>query len=263
MNWFYANAGKQMGPVTQAEFDQLAREGVIQPATLVWREGMNQWEAWEKVVATLPAPEAKPDSATAASTPAGQVACTECRKLTPAEETMQVGGAIICSACKPIFLQKLREGTHVEPQVHALHYAGFWIRVAAYVIDQVILTLVTLPLSLWFNTRMDRALQPAVLDWGQFFQYLGLSMAWSTAIAVSYGCFFVGRYAATPGKMIVKLKIVTGDGGRVSYLRALARQGGHVVSGMTCLIGYLLPLFDDQKRALHDHICNTRVIYKR
>jgi uncharacterized RDD family membrane protein YckC len=262
MSWFYANAGKQMGPVTRAEFDHLTREGVILPATLVWREGMIQWEPWEKVAATFSsAPEAKTDPTTPATPPAGQIVCTECRRLTPAEETMQVGGAIICSACKPIFVQKLREGAHVEPQV--LHYAGFWIRVAAYVIDQVILTLVTLPLSLWFNTRMDRALQPALLDWGQFFQYLGLSMAWSTVIAVSYGCFFVGRYAATPGKMIVKLKIVTGDGGRVSYLRALARQGGHVVSGMTCLIGYLLPLFDDQKRALHDHICNTRVIYKK
>jgi len=31
---------------------------------------------------------------------------------------------------------------------------------------------------------------------------------------------------------------------------------------MVCYIGYLIVAFDDQKRALHDHICNTRVIYK-
>ena len=31
---------------------------------------------------------------------------------------------------------------------------------------------------------------------------------------------------------------------------------------MICYIGYILAAFDDQKRSLHDHICNTRVIYK-
>jgi hypothetical protein len=32
---------------------------------------------------------------------------------------------------------------------------------------------------------------------------------------------------------------------------------------MICYIGYFIVLFDKtQKRALHDHICNTRVVYK-
>ena len=144
----------------------------------------------------------------------------------------------------------------------ALPYAGFWIRVAAYVIDQVIITLVTLPLSLWFNLRMQKAITGGQVDWMGFSQNLGLSMAWSMSITFLYGWLFVGRYAATPGKMLVKIKVVTGDGGRVSYLRALGRTGGRFISDMTCMIGYLLTLFDDERRALHDHICNTRVIYK-
>ena len=35
-----------------------------------------------------------------------------------------------------------------------------------------------------------------------------------------------------------------------------------LLSGMICDIGYLIVAFDSQKRGLHDHICNTRVIYK-
>jgi len=35
-----------------------------------------------------------------------------------------------------------------------------------------------------------------------------------------------------------------------------------MVSGLACYIGYIIVAFDDQKRALHDHMCNTRVIYK-
>ena len=38
MPWFYANAGQQVGPINDADFERLTREGVIQPATLVWRE---------------------------------------------------------------------------------------------------------------------------------------------------------------------------------------------------------------------------------
>jgi hypothetical protein len=31
---------------------------------------------------------------------------------------------------------------------------------------------------------------------------------------------------------------------------------------MVCYIGYIIAAFDGQKRALHDHMCDTRVIYK-
>jgi uncharacterized RDD family membrane protein YckC len=56
--------------------------------------------------------------------------------------------------------------------------------------------------------------------------------------------------------------VVTADGGRVSYLRALGRYFAKMLSGFTCLIGYIIAAFDGQKRALHDHICNTRVVFK-
>jgi hypothetical protein len=29
-----------------------------------------------------------------------------------------------------------------------------------------------------------------------------------------------------------------------------------------CYIGYIMVAFDQEKRSLHDHICNTRVVYK-
>lgn len=41
--WFYAKDGKQLGPVSWEQLYQLASTGLIQPADLVWREGMPQW----------------------------------------------------------------------------------------------------------------------------------------------------------------------------------------------------------------------------
>lgn len=271
MNWFYANAGQQSGPVNDADFERLAREGVIQPTTLVWREGMANWEPYSKVA---PAPSATSFVAsaaaamTAAPPPAGQVACHECGKFVPIEDTMQINGVAICAVCKPVYVQKMREGTvpFIATVSNEPRFAGFWIRVGAYVIDQVILNLVALPTTIWLTVRMQNIMQQGFqggqFDWGAYLGYMGLSSAIGIFISILYNVFFVGRYAATLGKMLVKIKIVTADGGRVTYLRALGRLGGQIVSSMTCMIGYLLPIWDPEKRALHDHMCNTRVVYK-
>ena len=83
------------------------------------------------------------------------------------------------------------------------------------------------------------------------------------AIGISYEVFLIGRYGATLGKMACKIKIVTADGGRVSYARAFGRYFAKLLSAFTCMIGYIIAIFDKpQKRALHDHICNTRVVNK-
>ena len=54
MDWFYVDAGKQTGPVSEAEFDQLAQSGRIQAATLVWREGMADWTPLSGITELMP-----------------------------------------------------------------------------------------------------------------------------------------------------------------------------------------------------------------
>ena len=64
-------------------------------------------------------------------------------------------------------------------------------------------------------------------------------------------------------RLALKIKIVTADGGRVSYARAFGRYFAKMLSGFTCAIGFIIAAFDNpQKRALHDYICNTRVVYR-
>jgi uncharacterized RDD family membrane protein YckC len=81
-------------------------------------------------------------------------------------------------------------------------------------------------------------------------------------VAVGYETFFVGKFGATPGKMACKLRVITAEGAPVSYARALGRYFSKLVSYLTCSIGFIIAGFDDEKRALHDRMCNTRVIYK-
>jgi hypothetical protein len=43
--------------------------------------------------------------------------------------------------------------------------------------------------------------------------------------------------------------------------RIVGRHFSEWVSGMILLIGYIMAAFDkEQRRALHDHMCDTRVI---
>jgi uncharacterized RDD family membrane protein YckC len=60
--------------------------------------------------------------------------------------------------------------------------------------------------------------------------------------------------------MACKLRIVTAQGEKLSYIHALARCISKLISLFTCLIGFIIAAFDAEKRALHDRICGTRVL---
>jgi hypothetical protein len=49
MSWYYAEGGQQAGPVNDAQLEELVRAGKVLPETLVWREGMANWDIYETV----------------------------------------------------------------------------------------------------------------------------------------------------------------------------------------------------------------------
>lgn len=104
MPWYYAENGQQKGPVTDEEFQSLVTAGNVRADTLVWRDGMAAWAPYSTVApgaGTVPG---------ATPAPLGQVTCVECRQPFPPEQTVQFGNNFVCGNCKPIYLQKLREG---------------------------------------------------------------------------------------------------------------------------------------------------------
>jgi uncharacterized RDD family membrane protein YckC len=60
--------------------------------------------------------------------------------------------------------------------------------------------------------------------------------------------------------MALGLKVVRPGGGPITPGRAAGRYFSKMVSSMTLMIGYIIAGFDSEKRALHDMICDTRVI---
>ncbi len=249
MQWYYTSLGRQIGPVTEEAFQGLVNEGRVKPKTLVWNSRMPDWQQYRKVGSSTP--HAAIESAWAEGTPE-QTACSECGRGLPQEEMIRYGESWVCAACKPIFVQKLREGV---PLAGTIEYAGFWIRFGAKFIDGLIIGVVNIAVIMATAILGHLDSDPSLA-----FFFVAVGNLLQIAVAAAYTTLFLGRYGATLGKMACNLKVVTADGGRVSYARALGRHFAEFLSAIILLVGYIMAAFDDQKQALHDRICNTRVV---
>ncbi len=252
MNWYYIEAGQQVGPITDTDLEAQVKAGKVTSTTMVWHEGLADWQPYNVA-------QARQKVGTPSGSPAagGATSCTECGRAFSTNDMIRYGELWVCAACKPIFVQKLKEGVGV---IGAMEYAGFGIRFAAKLIDGVILGVTGMVLTflpMLFLGGVNPANPRAI---GTSLVMIGVMYLAQFGIAAAYGTFFVGKYGATPGKMACKLKIITPGGGNVSYAKACGRYFSEFVSTMILYIGYLMVLFDDEKRALHDRICNTRVV---
>lgn len=108
VNWYYAQNGQQAGPVPEAELESLAQRGVIMPSTLVWREGMAEWQPYS--VTRQPALAATPAPAIAPPPVINQGQCVECQRYFAKDDLLRYENVLVCAMCKPAFFQKLREG---------------------------------------------------------------------------------------------------------------------------------------------------------
>jgi uncharacterized RDD family membrane protein YckC len=182
--------------------------------------------------------------------------CSQCGRQYPSEELVRFGAATVCANCKDTYAQRLREtgqvaGTRV--------YAGFWIRFCAILIDGIALWMVNFAIQTVLGTA--RISNPNDLsNLPHLMGLIGVSFILSTAVSLFYEAFFLVQYGATPGKMIFRLKVITPDGGPISWGRAIGRFFARYLSGITLLIGYIMAGFDSEKRALHDYLAGTRVI---
>jgi uncharacterized RDD family membrane protein YckC len=253
MDWYYAAEGMKSGPVSDAVLAELARTGVVRAETLVWNSGLPGWIPYGQALAMAPSPPPLPgpEAGGAAAAMAGFAFCSECGRPFSPSDLVRFGDHSICGNCKEIFAQKLREGVALRG---AMEYGGFWIRFAAVCIDGAILFVI----SMLTNRIMVAASSPS--DVGAAMAIAGVLFLIQVAIAATYEGVFVGQFGATPGKMALRLKVVMADGSPVSTPRAFGRYFAKQLSLLTLLIGYIIAGFDEEKRALHDHICGTRVI---
>ncbi|MBN1847088.1 MAG: RDD family protein [Deltaproteobacteria bacterium] len=248
MNWYYAEKGSQVGPISDDEFQSLVKKRTITPNTLVWNSTMKDWQKYGDVVKGGTSDAARLSSEATESSK--NMTCVECGNTFPKDDMIQYGDSWVCARCKPVFVQKLKEGVNLPV---AMEYAGFWIRFGAKIIDGIIISVINEMIEFAAGFVWISASNPS---------RTGISFLLQVAVTAAYTTFLLGRYGATIGKMACKLKVVTPEGEPISYLRAFARHFAEWLSALILFIGYIMAAFDEQKRSLHDRICDTRVVRK-
>lgn len=156
-------------------------------------------------------------------------------------------------------------------------YAGFWLRFAAYIIDQFVIGIAGLILAVPFVIAIVAfGINLSVMnDTSDFFDHGGLMMIGGIiglivlvallSIVMKwlyYALMESSKYGGTIGKIAVSIKVVDIEGNRISFGRATGRYFSRIITNMTLLIGYILAGVTEKKQALHDMIASCLVIRK-
>ena len=84
--------------------------------------------------------------------------------------------------------------------------------------------------------------------------------AWGLTVT-GYFTLFWSITGQTPGMRVMRLQVVTGDGGLPSFWRSLVRLVGLLLAIIPLFAGFLPVLFDSKRRALPDYLAATVVRY--
>jgi uncharacterized RDD family membrane protein YckC len=134
---------------------------------------------------------------------------------------------------------------------------GFWARLGAYLIDTVILSVV---FFIAFGSKLDFTKATTPEDIMNIIKPLQLPVM---LINTLYNVALNAVFGATLGKMALGARIVNLDGSPIGIGRAVLRWLATLLSQFLCWTGYFFIPFRHDKRALHDLIAGTKVIYKR
>jgi uncharacterized RDD family membrane protein YckC len=189
------------------------------------------------------------------------LACSQCGRTFAHSDVVQIAGTWVCGDCKPRYLSRVMASGGAASAL-GWHYGGFWIRVGARLIDGFLLGIVQASLALAFFGAFGAQFRPNLI----LSQSLGLRMSFqilSYAIGFLYEVFFLHYRGATLGKMALGLKVVRSNGESLGWGICIARYFMNFVSALVLGIGYFMAGFDSEKRALHDRVCDTRVVYKQ
>jgi uncharacterized RDD family membrane protein YckC len=153
----------------------------------------------------------------------------------------------------------------VESEVRTA-FAGFWLRLTAYVIDVLILSAATLlvmvPLApMFFGTRPPvppmpgQGIRPEATMFLATVWVLSIVGAW-----LYFALFESSSWQATPGKRALGLFVTDMQGRQISFGRATIRYFGKILSSLIFLIGYFMIGFTEKKQGLHDMLADTLVL---
>jgi uncharacterized RDD family membrane protein YckC len=132
-------------------------------------------------------------------------------------------------------------------------YAGFWIRVLAFLIDSVVIGLIVGFATAGRPWPITGETWLAYANWHNFMEtFIGLAYFTITWSSITGG--------QTLGMRALGLRVVGRDMAPIGLGTALVRWVGIVISAAVLLIGLIWVAFDSRKQGWHDKIAGTFVV---
>ena len=225
--WYVRTENETLGPYEGWRVKELIEQGQIGRQTLIAQVGAAEWSAVKDIPVFDTLVRAEAGAGTRQPVP---------RAATP---RVEIGG---------------------------VRYAGFWIRVLAYIIDYVIINVIVVVISgivgliigltagLIANRQGEQATLPG------FAGGVGAVIA-IVLVVLYYVKFNSGAWQATPGKRLVGIHLITVTGEPISGWLAFGRYFAYMLSGLPLCLGFMWVGWNEEKKGFHDMVCGTRVIY--
>jgi uncharacterized RDD family membrane protein YckC len=228
--------GERHGPYKEEDVRQWLRSGKMSGSDLGWYEGLADWQPLSVLL-----PDAVAGAATAEAPRAG--------------------------ATEPL----------PQTTTAALEdYAGFWKRVAAYIIDAVILYIPSVFIDralggVAAKATLEQAVasgagDPHLMLAAQQAYYATMWPAFLAGVVLAWLYFALlesSAWQATLGKMVLGIRVTDLRGQRISLPRALGRYGVKIISFLIVCIGVLMVAWTARKQGLHDKAVDTLVLNGR
>jgi len=251
--WHYADAKHQQhGPVDSNTLVEKLKSQEINRDTLVWREGLAEWKPLKTIETELPtAPQAK-------AAPANPGAYSHSNYGSGAASSASASSASSSPYAAPA--SQVAARTYSPVSGGEVVQAGFWRRFAAIMVDGLLIGVVNQLIS--FCILMVGGIIFGSSDGGAIAVSLFNFLVMVSFTAIYYAWFHASVGGATPGKLLVGIKVVRPDGEKISFLRGIGRHFATWLSGIILCLGYIMAAFTDNKQALHDMLADTWVVDK-
>ena len=201
------------------------------------------------------------------------LACSQCGRALAQSDLVHIAGSWVCADCKPAFLSRVMASGAAGASPLAWRYGGFWVRFGARFIDGLIFMVPMVIFIAMLMPSLIRAKGQAPIDPNTMFAAFGF-VTFFVVLFLAGGCYeiLMLKYrSGTLGKMACGLKVVRSDGRSLSWGVCFGRffmwnvvtSGIPYINSVLMLVSSIMLGVDDEKRALHDRVCDTRVIYKQ
>lgn len=223
-NWYYADRqGQQQGPMSREDFLRAIERERLPPDTLVWRDGLAQWQPLSSLASELGEP-APPPPLTVPPPP-------------------------------------FRTPAPLAPKSADVVYAGFVRRWAALLLDELIFSVIFFVLAfvLALAFGLSHLGQTGKPDAGEVTLIL---LVYPLIFGIRFLYYTLQEssvHQATLGKRALGIKVTDLSGQRISWKHAAGRWFAAALSYLTMDIGFLMAAFTERRQGLHDMVASTLV----